>query len=120
MKFFNKMGKHDHDYGSDPQSTVDEKINNSPGLEEKLNRHIHKKQRNYIEKSRKEKRHKVLASVIIDQLGDAIEQVAMKDSKLNKGGEIGGLYSARKLAKQLFNNLNILHPGRKFLLVEGE
>ena len=82
-------------YGSEPENAI--RVGNARAVEEKPSRHVALKQRKRVETSRKQKRHKVLASVIIDQLGDAIEQVALKDSKLNKSGEIGGLHSARRL-----------------------
>jgi len=42
--------------------------------------------------------------------------VALKNSKLNRGG---GLDSARKLAKKLFDALSVTSPGRSHLVVEG-
>ena len=47
------------------------------------------------------------------QVGGAIGQVALKNSKFYKSG---GLYSARKLARKLFSDVN---PSRSCLNVEG-
>ncbi|KAF8892116.1 Mechanosensitive ion channel-domain-containing protein [Infundibulicybe gibba] len=67
---------------------------------------------------RQRRRKKAMASIIVDQLGGAIGQVALKDSKFNRGGEIGGLHSARRLAKKLFSALSDVSPPRSHLLVE--
>ena len=69
--------------------------------------------------SDRKKRKKAVASMIVDQLGDAIGQVALKDSKFNRGGELTGLHSARRLARQLFSTLSDVHPPRNHLVVEG-
>ena len=69
--------------------------------------------------SDKKKRKKAVTSMIVDQLGDVIGQVALKDSKFNRGGELTGLHSARRLARQLFSTLSDVHPPRNHLLVEG-
>lgn len=60
-----------------------------------------------------------MASVIVDQLGDAIGQVALKNSKFNREHGSGDLYSARKLAKKLFNSLSDTYPRRDYLIVDG-
>ena len=70
-------------------------------------------------KRERKKRKKAVASMIVDQLGDAIGQVALKDSKFNRGGELTGLHSARRLARQLFSTLSDVHPPRNHLVVEG-
>ncbi|KIY52928.1 hypothetical protein FISHEDRAFT_63582 [Fistulina hepatica ATCC 64428] len=59
------------------------------------------------EKKRRRGRNKnrAFASVIVDQLGTAVTQVALKDSKLHQGAKIGGQHSARKLARKLFQAL---------------
>ncbi|CAE6438170.1 unnamed protein product [Rhizoctonia solani] len=62
----------------------------------------------------KKKRKKAVASV----LGDAVAAVALKDSKFNKRGEIGSLHSARRLARDLFENLANVDANRKELTVE--
>ncbi|KAH7327668.1 Mechanosensitive ion channel-domain-containing protein [Rhizoctonia solani] len=62
----------------------------------------------------KKKRKKAVASM----LGDAVAAVALKDSKFNKRGEIGSLHSARRLARDLFENLRHVDPERKELTVE--
>jgi len=66
------------------------------------------------------RRKKAVTSVIIDQVGDAIGQVALKDSRLHRRGEYGSLDSARKLAKKLFMSLSDVHPPRDYLIVEGQ
>jgi len=65
------------------------------------------------------RRKKAVTSVIIDQVGEAIGQVALKDSRLHRRGEYGSLDSARKLAKKLFMSLSDVHPPRDYLIVEG-
>ncbi|KAJ1307021.1 hypothetical protein OPQ81_008000 [Rhizoctonia solani] len=62
----------------------------------------------------KKKRKKAVASM----LGGAVAAVALKDSKFNKRGEIGSLHSARRLARDLFENLRHVDPDRKELTVE--
>ena len=66
------------------------------------------------------RRKKAVTSVIIDQVGEAIGQVALKDSRLHRRGEYGSLDSARKLAKKLFMSLSDVHPPRDYLIVEGQ
>lgn len=66
----------------------------------------------------KRRRRKFLATVIVDHVGGAIGQVALKNSKLYKGGELSGLASARKLARKLFSALSVTSPGRSHLVVE--
>jgi hypothetical protein len=68
--------------------------------------------------AKKDKRHrrKAMTSVILDQLGDAIGAVALKNSKFNQ--ELGSLHSARKLARKLFATLSDVHPPRN-LIVSG-
>lgn len=65
------------------------------------------------------RRRRFMASIIVDQVGEAIGQVALKDSKFHKHGELGGLHSARKLAKKLFEGLKATSPERSHLIVEG-
>lgn len=60
-----------------------------------------------------------MASIIVDQVGGAIGQVAFKNSKFRKDGKLGGLHSARKLAKKLFEGLKATNPERSHLIVEG-
>lgn len=87
--------------------------------------------------NRERKNRKAVTTVIVDQvspyylmmvyacnsflaqLGGAIGQVVMKDSKFNKEGEIGGLYSARRLARKLFSTLTLVDPLRTHLVEEG-
>ena len=55
----------------------------------------------------------------MDQVGGAIAQVALKDSKFNKNVvDIGGVHSARKLARKLFAALSAVSPPRSHLVVE--
>ncbi|KAJ6518657.1 Mechanosensitive ion channel-domain-containing protein [Mycena sanguinolenta] len=67
---------------------------------------------------RKQKRRKAMASIIVDQVGGAIGQVALKNSRFNREGAIGGLESARKLARKLFGALSDVYPPRSHLIVE--
>jgi hypothetical protein len=64
---------------------------------------------------RQRKRKKAIANVIVDQVSGAIESVALRDSKFNRDGLMGGLDSARKLARKLFGALD---KGRSHLVVE--
>jgi hypothetical protein len=66
------------------------------------------------------KRKKAIAAVIVDQLGSAVGQVALKNSRLNRSADYGSLESARKLAKKLFTRLNDVIPPRDHLIVDGE
>lgn len=70
-------------------------------------------------KREQKKKRKTMRKLLLDQLGDAIGQLALKDSKLNKDFEVNGLYSARRLARKLFVNLNATDPQRDHLLVKG-
>ncbi|KAG5340337.1 hypothetical protein C0989_002148 [Termitomyces sp. Mn162] len=76
-----------------------------------------------IEKTKRRKngrprKNKDMASIIVDQVGGAIGAVALKSSKFNREGEIGGLYSARRLARKLFSALSDVNPPRSHLIVE--
>ncbi|KAF8323535.1 uncharacterized protein EI90DRAFT_3076953 [Cantharellus anzutake] len=66
---------------------------------------------------RSKRKKKKITAAVMEQLGVAIGQVALKNSKFNRAGEIGSLYSARQLAKQLFANLSSTSP-RSYLVVE--
>ncbi|CAE6480680.1 hypothetical protein ACGC1H_003511 [Rhizoctonia solani] len=68
--------------------------------------------------SEKEKAKKKRKKAIASMLGGAISAVALKDSKFNKRGEIGSLHSARRLARDLFENLRNVDPERRELTVE--
>ncbi|KDQ61658.1 hypothetical protein JAAARDRAFT_31123 [Jaapia argillacea MUCL 33604] len=59
---------------------------------------------------------RAMTSVIVDQLGDVIGQVALKNATGTK--VVGELYSARRLAKKLFSTLRNTHPARSHLRVE--
>jgi hypothetical protein len=65
------------------------------------------------------RRRRFMASIIVDHVSGAIGQVALKNSKFHKEGELGGLHSARRLARKLFESLNATSPGRSYLIVEG-
>ncbi|KAA1470313.1 hypothetical protein DENSPDRAFT_836085 [Dentipellis sp. KUC8613] len=69
-------------------------------------------------KERKRRRRKAMASVIVDQLGGAIGQVALKNSKFNREQGLGDLQSARRLARKLFSVLSDVYPPRSHLVVE--
>lgn len=71
------------------------------------------------ESVRKQKRRKAMTSIIVDQVSGAIGQVALKDSRFNRDGDIGSLSSARKLARKLFGALNHVYPPRSHLNVQG-
>ncbi|KAL0562608.1 hypothetical protein V5O48_019477, partial [Marasmius crinis-equi] len=77
--------------------------------------HPHKKNA----RAHKKRRHnKAVASVIVDQLSGAIGQVALKNSRFNREAEVGGLHSARRLARKLFSSLSDVYPPRSHLIVE--
>ena len=107
--------------GSASQSASMDMLNKELGIdspatpENATNVHAHGKQTTMGRK----RRRKAVAAMIVDQLGDAIGQVALKDSKFNRGGELTGLHSARKLARQLFSTLSKVSPPRDYLIVEG-
>jgi hypothetical protein len=71
---------------------------------------------------RQRKRRKAMASIIVDQLGGALGQVALKNSKFNSS--FSNLESAKQLARKLFSALSEgdvhPHPPRKYLIVEGQ
>jgi hypothetical protein len=60
-----------------------------------------------------------MASIIVDQVGGAIGQVALKNSRFNREGELGDLSSARRLARKLFSTLSDVYPPRSHLIVQG-
>ncbi|KAG1752650.1 Mechanosensitive ion channel-domain-containing protein [Suillus paluster] len=61
-------------------------------------------------------RTKSAIPVALRQKDDA--RVALKNSKLHRGGDFYALDSARKLAKKLFDALSVTSPGRSHLVVE--
>ncbi|KZT39366.1 hypothetical protein SISSUDRAFT_1045668 [Sistotremastrum suecicum HHB10207 ss-3] len=71
-------------------------------------------------KQRQERRKKknLMAGIIVDQVGGAIGQIALKDSKLNKQGDVGSLWSARRLARKLFEGLAASGDDRSYLIVD--
>ncbi|KAJ3517249.1 hypothetical protein NMY22_g14005 [Coprinellus aureogranulatus] len=68
--------------------------------------------------SQERRRGRNVANVIVDQLGDAIGQVALKNSKFNKEVDLSGISSARRLARKLFASLSDVYPPRSHLVVE--
>ncbi|KAI0641891.1 Mechanosensitive ion channel-domain-containing protein [Trametes meyenii] len=68
------------------------------------------KEKKDTKRSRKRNRRNVVAAVIVDQLGGALEQVTQS--------QFGSLASAGKLAQKLFSALSDVHPPRQHLLVE--
>ncbi|THH32364.1 hypothetical protein EUX98_g1804 [Antrodiella citrinella] len=67
---------------------------------------------------RRKRKRNAVTSVLVDGLGGAIGQVALKDSKLNRAGQFGTLASAGKLARKLFSTLSDVHPARSHLVVD--
>ena len=76
--------------------------------------HVH----DHTKVKEKKRKRKAMTSVIIDQLGEAIGAVALKNSKFNQQGEFGSMHSARKLARKLFSTLSDVRPSRN-LIVTG-
>lgn len=83
---------------------------------EKPERPVEKLKKQTGHADRKQRRRKAMASIIVDQVGSAIGQVALKSSKFNRDGDMGGLSSARRLARKLFGALG---DHRSYLVVEG-
>ncbi|KAL4076108.1 Mechanosensitive ion channel-domain-containing protein [Scleroderma citrinum] len=81
-------------------------------------RHEHPSGKMLSRAETKRRRRKFMASIIVDHVGGAIGQVALKNSKFHKKGELSGLASARKLAKKLFSALSVTSPGRSYLVEE--
>ena len=104
--------------GHKSQNTSEDVMNKESRMDG-MNASFHDSSKAKMSASDKKKRKKAVTSMIVDQLGDVIGQVALKDSKFNRGGELTGLHSARRLARQLFSTLSDVHPPRNHLLVEG-
>ncbi|KAK7061127.1 hypothetical protein VNI00_000863 [Paramarasmius palmivorus] len=49
---------------------------------------------------------------------NAIGQITLKNSRFNREAEVGGLHSARRLARKLFGQLSDVYPPRSHLIVE--
>ncbi|KAF9559870.1 hypothetical protein CPC08DRAFT_818554 [Agrocybe pediades] len=64
------------------------------------------------------RRKKNMTTVIVDQVGGAIGQIALKNSKFNQQSDLGGTHSARRLARKLFSALSDVNPPRAYLVVE--
>lgn len=62
----------------------------------------------------KRKRRKRIS--VLDQVGDAISAVALKDSSFNRAGQYASLHSARTLARKLFASLSDNHPPRNLVM----
>lgn len=87
---------------------------------EKHEKHPLKGLRSSDQKKEKKKKRRIMKNLVLDQLGEAIGQLALKDSKLNRDYDVSGLWSARRLARKLFITLSATEPQRAHLLVEGE
>lgn len=116
MLGFGNRHQHNGDPSSSTSSPVGEKgsggqspIPANPGKDIKMNN-----------AERRKRKKKLVTSVIVDGLGEAIGQVALKDSKFNRQTEIGGAYDAKRLARKLFSSLSSVHPPRSHLIVEGQ
>ncbi|KAI0331475.1 hypothetical protein GY45DRAFT_1322271 [Cubamyces sp. BRFM 1775] len=68
------------------------------------------KEKKEAKRNNKRQRRNVVAAVIVDQLGGALEQVTQS--------QFGSLESAGKLARKLFSALSDVHPPRQHLIVE--
>ncbi|KAF7971295.1 hypothetical protein HWV62_21450 [Athelia sp. TMB] len=103
-------------YGRKP-SSKEQGAGETSGTASPVTKPTHSKTRSGHEERRR-KRRKAMASIIVDQVGSAIGQVTLKNSKFNRQGELGGLSSARKLARKLFTTLNDVYPPRSHLVVD--
>ncbi|EIN06056.1 hypothetical protein PUNSTDRAFT_136850 [Punctularia strigosozonata HHB-11173 SS5] len=113
-----KQFKDDHkELGANPARSEAETPSSLSPMREKGSPSPQQQQQDLRNEGRR-RRRKALASIIVDQVGGAIGQIALKDSELNKGADYSGLYSARKLARKLFMQLSDVHPPRNHLLVE--
>ncbi|KAK0203131.1 Mechanosensitive ion channel-domain-containing protein [Desarmillaria ectypa] len=106
---WNKKGPNVRKGHKSPASSVD--LNTLAQESEKT------RPKNFKGRNRRRK-NKAMASVIVDQVSGVIGQVALKDSKFNRAGELGNLHSARKLAKKLFSALSDSYPPRQHLIVD--
>ncbi|KAI0629228.1 Mechanosensitive ion channel-domain-containing protein [Trametes polyzona] len=68
------------------------------------------KEKKQTKRGNKRQRKNIVAAVIVDQLGGALEQVTQN--------QFGSLESAGKLARKLFSALSDVHPPRHHLIVE--
>jgi hypothetical protein len=78
------------------------------------------RQKKKEQKKEQKKKRNTMKKLMLDQLGDAIGQLALKDSKLNRDYDVNGLWSARRLARKLFVTLSATEPQRAHLIVKGE
>ncbi len=110
---WNKKGPNGRKGHKSPASSVD--LNTLAQEAEKTSR-----PKNFKGRNRRRTKNKAMTSVIVDQVSGVIGQVALKDSKFNRAGELGNLHSARKLAKKLFSALSDSYPPRQHLIVDGK
>ncbi|KXN90176.1 hypothetical protein AN958_04666 [Leucoagaricus sp. SymC.cos] len=96
--------------------TQNESGEGSPITPEKKSSPSSPKMRIRVRHSDRQKK-RAMASVIVDQVGEAIGQFTFKNSRQNQG-RAGGLTSARRLALKLFSTLNDTYPPRAHLTVE--
>jgi hypothetical protein len=68
----------------------------------------------------KKRKRKGVTTVIVDNIGEAIGQLTLKNSSFNREADLAGVYSARRLARQLFSKLSDVEPPRAHLIVQGE
>ncbi|SJL03324.1 uncharacterized protein ARMOST_06677 [Armillaria ostoyae] len=108
---WNKKGPNARKGHKSPASSVD--LNTLTQEAEKTSR-----PKNFKGRNRRRTKNKAMTSVIVDQVSGVIGQVALKDSKFNRAGELGNLHSARKLAKKLFSALSDSYPPRQHLIVD--
>ncbi|KAK7686457.1 hypothetical protein QCA50_010681 [Cerrena zonata] len=106
-------GRHHHN--GEPSSSTSSPIGEKGESPTPINPGRNIKMKNAERRNRKKK---LVTSVIVDGLGEAIGQVALKDSKFNRQIEIGGAHDAKRLARKLFSALSDVHPPRAHLVVE--
>lgn len=94
-------------------------VEGSPVSNEKKSSPSDTKMRIRARRPDRQKKKRPMASVIVDQVGGAIGQVAFKNYRFNREGRVSGLSSAKKLARKLFSALNDSYPPRAHLTVEG-
>jgi hypothetical protein len=101
---------------SENNSPVNEKPTDGPATPK--DRRKEKNDRKQKREENKERRKKALAAIVVDQIGAAIGEVALKNSQFNKGNDFNNLHSARKLAQKLFEALSDVMPPRSHLIVD--
>ncbi|KAF8325924.1 Mechanosensitive ion channel-domain-containing protein [Amanita rubescens] len=108
--FYGRKGHKTHESAGGMVDADNDQIYNRGTIDSAL---LNEKEESEVSNHRSKipRRSRTIASVIVDQVGGAIGQVALKNSKFYRSG---GLYSARKLARKLFSDLN---PSRSCLNV---